>query len=151
MKVLIYGLPEGHVLLPCKNDSFLSLRTYSVYKWYPCTGSGRHPISVARVVVVGRASSSHITEVRGVAYVRRREPPVSRTTTASDLIQNITYISYSRLLNLPLSDFIHALIFSSSRSSNLVHSSRTESLIGRISLIKRKSFSMICISNTALC
>ena len=62
------------------------------------TGSERHAIRVGCVVVVGSTRGIHIAEVRGVAHIRRRLPPVANGTRAIN--KNIRKYIINYIFNL---------------------------------------------------
>ena len=61
--------PSTHYFMLSVNNDLLGLNKN-------CAESGRNAIRVGRVVVVGSTRSVHIAEVRGVAHIRRRQPPI---------------------------------------------------------------------------
>ena len=63
-------------LLLCKG--LFHIKLLSSTNPYGFTESGRQPIRIIRIVIVGVAVVVHITEVVGVAGIRRTLPPVVR-------------------------------------------------------------------------
>ena len=132
-------LPMVAFSLPCKMIVFCPNRPTQTTN-VTCTGSGDHANRVARVVVVGRTRGSHIAKVRIVAGVRDESHQFAEPPPRMILIQNATAVLLFQFIKPALIRLHPRFYVSFLIDEYPVHFSRSESLIGRISLSRRRSF-----------